>query len=281
MSSIDDPVAHYDRITRAWRYLLGEDFHYGYFRAEDESLEAATGNLTTLMAEKGLIGAETSVLDVGCGIGNPACLLAERYGCRVTGISTSEIGVAHARERADDRGCSDRVSFSIANGMDNGLPDSAFDRVWVLESSHLMPHKDKLLAECARVLRPGGRLVLCDIILPSDLPLADVLCRAKDFIHLHYAFGRAKMETLETYREFAKFAGLERIQLLDISDQTFPTFAHWHARVKSNSEEVRALIGDDGLEHFLASCEILPAFWKQRIFGYGLMVAVKENTPRL
>ena len=276
MESVDDPVTHYDRITSAWRYLLGEDFHFGYFRAADESLDAATDNLTTLMAESGAIGPDVSVLDVGCGIGNPACVLAERYGCRVTGISTSRSGVEGARRRAQERGCSDRVSFSIADGMNNGLPDASFDRVWVLEASHLMPRKDVLLAECARVLQPGGLVVLCDVILGRDLPLAEVLSRAQDFIHLHYAFGRAKMETLDTYRRLGEHAGLHATKLMDISDQMFPTFAHWRSRLESHREDVRGLIGDDGLEHFLASCEILPALWKQRVLGYGLIVAVKE-----
>jgi 27-O-demethylrifamycin SV methyltransferase len=276
MASVDDPVAHYERVTRAWQYLLGEDFHFGYFRTENESLEAATDNLTTLMAETGSIGPETSVLDVGCGIGKAACLLAERHGCRVVGITTSGTGVEHAVRRAQERGCSDRVAFSVADGMNNGLPDASFDRVWVLESSHLMPQKDALLAECARVLRPGGRLVLCDIILHRELPLKEVASRAREFIHLHYAFGRAKMETLASYRRFAELAGLRATELMDISDQTFPTFAHWRRNLERHSDEVRALIGDDGHEHFRASCEILPALWKQRIMGYGLMAAVKE-----
>ena len=242
---------------------------------KNESLEIATDNLTTLMAEQGSIGPEMSVLDVGCGIGNPACLLAERYGCRVTGISTSGTGVEHAARRAQERGCSDRVAFSVADGMDNGLPGASFDRVWVLESSHLMPRKDALLAECARVLRPGGRLILCDIILRRSLPLAEMLSRAQDVLHLHYAFGRAKMETLETYRRFAELAGLQATELMDISDETFPTFAHWRRRLEDNGEEVRALIGADGFEHLLISCDILPEFWKQQIFGYGLFIAVK------
>lgn len=274
--SIDDPITHYDRITRAWQYLLGEDFHYGYFRAESESLEIATDNLTTLMAESGSIGHGVSVLDVGCGIGNPACHLAERYGCQVTGISTSPTGVEHARRRAQERGCSDRVSFMIADGMDNRLPDASFDRVWVLESSHLMPRKDALVAECARVLRRSGRVVLCDVILHRDLPLAEVLGRTQDFIHLHYAFGHAKIETLRTYQRCAELAGLRVTELRDISDQTFPTFAHWRRKVESNREAVRGLIGEDGLKHFRASCEILPTLWNQRLLGYGLIVAVKE-----
>jgi 27-O-demethylrifamycin SV methyltransferase len=277
MASIDDPVGHYDRITRAWQYLLGEDFHYGYFRQDTDSLDTATRNLTTLMAERGSFGPGMSVLDVGCGIGTPACLLAEEYGCRVTGISTSPTGVEHARRRAQERGCADRVSFMVADGMDNGLPDASFDRIWVLESSHLMPRKDALLAECRRVMRPAGRLALCDVILQRDLPLAEVLSRSQDFIHLHYAFGHAKMETLGTYKRFAELAGLRVTELTNISDQTFRTFSHWGRQVETNREEVRRLIGDDGLDHFRASCDILPELWNQRLLGYGLMVAEKNH----
>ena len=275
MASSDDPVTHYERVTQAWRFVLGEDFHYGYFRTDDEPLDVATDNLTRLMAEKGAIGRDTSVLDVGCGIGNPACLLAERYGCRVTGISTSPTGVEHAGQRARERGCADRVTFRVADGMDNRLPDASFDRVWVLESSHLMPKKNALFAECARVLRPGGRLVLCDIVLRRSLPLADVLSRSQEFLHLHYAFGRAKMETPETYRQLAERAGLLTTEVVDISDQTFPTFAQWRARLQSHEDTVRGLIGQDGLEHLLASCDVLPALWTEKIFGYALLVAVK------
>jgi 27-O-demethylrifamycin SV methyltransferase len=276
MSSIDDPVEHYDRVTRAWQYVLGEDFHFGYFRHESESLDTATRNLTTLMAERGSFEPGMSVLDVGCGIGNPACLLADQYECRVTGISTSPAGVEHAQLRAKERGYSERVSFMVADGMNNGLPAGSFDRIWVLESSHLMPRKEALLAECARVLRRGGRLALCDLMSKRNVPLGEMLSRAKDYIHLNYAFGRAKMETLGTYRQFAALAGLRVVDSIDISEQTFPTFAHWRQRVETNREQVRELIGDDGLEHFRASCYFLPELWERQILGYGLMVAVKE-----
>ena len=273
--STADPVTHYDAVTHAWQYLLGEDFHYGYFKTSEEPLEVATNNLTVLMADKGSMADDACVLDVGCGIGNPACFLAERYGCTVTGISTSATGVEHARRRALERGCADRVSFLIRDGMDNGMPDASFDRVWVLEASHLMPRKDVLLAECARVLRRGGIVVLCDIMLRRELPPAEILRRSRDFLHLHYAFGHAKLATLGTYRELAERAGLDVIELMDISDPVFPTLAHWRRRLDQNIEEVCALIGDEGVEHFQASCDILPALWEAQFFGYGLIAAVK------
>src|SRR5688572_20486770 len=132
MKSIDEPAIHYDRVTNAWRFLLGENFHCGCFLNDNDSLEMATDNLTTLMAITGSVGPNMSVLDVGCGIGSPACLLAERYGCRVSGISTSTAGIAQATQRVKERGCADKVFFAMADGMNNGLPAASFDRVWVL-----------------------------------------------------------------------------------------------------------------------------------------------------
>jgi 27-O-demethylrifamycin SV methyltransferase len=275
-NAADDPVTHYDNIAQAWRYLLGEDFHYGYFKSENDPLDMATTNLTELMAEKGSIGPGHSVLDVGCGIGTPACLIAERYGCEVTGISTSPAGVELANTRAQQRNCADRVRFKIGDGMANGIGDALFDRIWVLESSHLMPRKDALLAECARVLRRGGRLVLCDIILRRALPRAEILRRSRDFLHLHYAFGHAKLEELSTYHQAAEAGGLEIQELLDISDRIYPTLGHWRSRIDTHSDAVRALIGDEGVEHFRASCEILTDLWQAQRFGYGLVSAVKR-----
>lgn len=276
MESAADPVTHYDKITRAWQYLLGEDFHYGYFKSHNESLDVATNNLTLLMAEKGQIGPDVSVLDVGCGIGSPACFLAKRYGCRVTGITTSPNGVEHARARAERERCADRVSFLLRDGMDNGMPDASFDRVWVLEASHLMPRKEELFAEGARVLRPGGTMVLCDIMPRREVPREEILRRSRDFLHLHYAFGHAKLETLGTYRRYAEGAGLVVREAIDISDPIFPTLDHWRRKLEENVDEVRALIGDEGVAHFRASCEALPTLWKELIFGYGLVAATKR-----
>jgi 27-O-demethylrifamycin SV methyltransferase len=276
METSAEPQVHYDRITDAWQYLLGQDFHYGYFTSEEGTLEAATHNLSMLMAEKGHIGPHLSVLDVGCGIGTPARLLAEHYGCRVTGISTSAVGVAQATQRARESGQADRVSFRVADGMANGFPDASFDRVWVLESSHLMPDKEALFAECARVLRPEGLLVLCDIMLRRDLGATDIRSKSREFLHLHYTFGHAKLELLDSYQRMIGQSGLQVLEALDLSDAAFPTLAHWQRRLEANVEAVHALIGAEGVAHFRASCEILPSFWKSGIFGYGLVVAVRK-----
>src|SRR5436305_2009872 len=142
------PATHYDRVTAAWGLLLGEDLHYGLFEQPDEEVPSGTGRLRDAMGQAARIEPGVEVLDVGCGTGAPACMLAGELGARVTGITTSAAGVATARARAAAEGLEQAVAFEERDGMDNGFPDRSFDRAWVLESSHLMRGRDRLIAEC-------------------------------------------------------------------------------------------------------------------------------------
>lgn len=270
-----DPAAHYDRVTAAWRLLLGEELHYGVFRTGEESLADATAELTERMIAAADLHDGQSVLDVGCGTGTQACRLAERFGVRVLGISTSEVGVETARKRAADAGLADLVTFRVADGMDNGLPDDSFDRVWVLESSHLMRDRDRVVAECARVLRPGGRFALCDIIRRREIPFLEVRRRRDEFATLRAAFGDARMDPLEGYRALAEGSGLTVDRCEDLTAATLPTFDRWRRNAGEYAAEVRSALGDDGLDAFVRSTDLLDAFWRDGTFGYGLVSAAK------
>lgn len=270
-----DPASHYDRITEAWTMLLGNDLHYGVFEAETEPLDHATARLTDLMSEAAQLERDLEVLDVGCGTGAPACHLASTYGVRVTGITTSAVGVEQARARAEGQGVADRTTFERRDGMDNGFPDASFDRVWVLESSHLMPARERLVAECARVLRPGGRMVLCDIVLRRPMPFEEVRRLREPLWLLREVFGDARMEPLERYATLAESSGLVVEQQTDLTAATRPTFARWRENAESYHTEVAALIGEQDLRSFAESCEVLERFWDDGTLGYGLIAASK------
>ena len=84
-----DPAEHYDKVTGAWRLLLGEDLHYGVFETGDEPLPIATAALTQCMVEHAQLEPGCKTLDVGCGTGAPACHLASSFDVNVLGITTS------------------------------------------------------------------------------------------------------------------------------------------------------------------------------------------------
>jgi len=273
----EDPSETYDRVTAGWLPLLGEELHYGVFNRGDEPLDVATAELTARMAAAAQFTEGLSVLDVGCGTGAPAATMARRHGVSVTGITTSAVGVAAATRRAQEAGLTDAVRFEQRDGTDNGFADESFDRVWALESSHLMRARERLIRECARVLKPGGRLVLCDIIRHREIPFSEVRARRKDFATLREAFGDAHMEPLEDYRRHAEANGLVVDQLDDLTQATLPTFDRWRANAAAHRDEVVAGLGQDGFDAFVGSCDILEGFWRDGTLGYGLIAARKPD----
>lgn len=268
------PAVHYDRVTEAWGMLLGDELHYGVFVTGDEPLETATAELTTRMIQAAQFSPGQRVLDVGCGSGAPACRLATDYGVEVLGITTSQVGVETASARAAGSAVAG-ATFEQRDGTSNGLPDESFDRVWALESSHLMADRQALISECARVLRPGGRVVLCDIIRRREIPFMELRERKADFAVLRAAFGAARMDPLDSYVEYAQAAGLVVDEVVDLTAETLPTFDRWEAKASEHRDSVTAILGTEGVETFEASLEILEGFWRDGTLGYGLMSAFK------
>lgn len=272
-----EPAEHYDHVTDAWRLLLGDDLHYGVFATPDDPLATATAALTELMMAGADLHPGLRVLDVGCGTGAPAVRLAHEHGVDVVGITTSGVGVeqATARAAASLTAVSGSATFELRDGTDNGFADASFDRVWVLESAHLMRERDRLLAECARVLRPGGRVVLCDLVRHREIPFLEVKARREDFVVLRTAFGDAHFESLDYYADGFAAHGLEVDVRTDLTDATMPTFPAWRANAERHRDAVVAAIGEDGLAAFVRSCDILEGFWRDGTFGYGLVAATR------
>jgi 27-O-demethylrifamycin SV methyltransferase len=268
---------HYDRITPAWRFLLGEDLHYGLFQSGSEALPEATSELTNRMAQAARLSEGLTVLDVGCGTGAPACAIAREHNVHVVGVTTSQVGVDAATDRARREDLGDRVRFAIADGMANGFPDASFDRVWVLESSHLMPERDRLIDECARVLRPGGRVALCDIIRRREISILEIRAQLRDFHLLRQVFGEARMESLDVYRELMTKAGLVVDDEEDLTAATLPTFDRWRANAEANREAAADLLGPDDHAAFVDSTHVLESFWNDGTFGYGIIGAAKPT----
>lgn len=270
------PAEHYDRVTEAWGLLLGPELHYGVFTTGDEELLVATNRLTTMMLEAARLAPGLRVLDVGCGSGAPACRLAGEHEVEVLGITTSEVGVDAAVRRVREAGIAG-TSFEVRDGTDNGLPAESFDRAWVMESSHLMPERQALMTECARVLRPGGRLVLCDIIRRREIPFDEVRSRREEFAVLRAAYGSARMDPLSDYEKYAETAGLVPDQIVDMTTETLPTFDRWQANLDEHRSEVTRLLGGEGTATFERSLGILRTFWQDGTLGYGLFSADKPS----
>ncbi len=103
--------------------------------------------------------AGAQVLDVACGTGNSAIPLARR-GARVTGVDIAPNLLEQARQRAAAEGL--EIGFDEGDAEQLPYPDATFDAVVTMFGAMFAPQPELVVAECARVLKPGGLLAMAN-----------------------------------------------------------------------------------------------------------------------
>lgn len=119
---------------------------------------------TTDLAEAAGLKQGEKVLDVGCGPGGPARVLAARYGCRVTAVDITPEYVHAAQELNRRLGLADRIVVQEANALALPFDDRSFDVVWTMHATMNIGDKQALYDQMARVAKQDGRLAFFDLI---------------------------------------------------------------------------------------------------------------------
>lgn len=142
------------------------------------------------------LGPETRVLDVGCGAGVTACMIAESYGSRVMGIDISEIMISKAKEKARKQRVEDRVEFRVADVFHLPFEDNSYD-VALFESvlTPLPGNKTDALKETMRVIRAGGLIGVNESIVFSSAPV-EFMELAKEHPAMQEMFTPEKLKEL-------------------------------------------------------------------------------------
>src|SRR5499427_6427526 len=194
---------------------------------------AATAELAALAG----ITADTSVLDVGSGVGGPARFLAATYGCRVIGVDLSEPFVDAARYLTERTGQSGRVSFQTASALELPFDDGHFDVVLLQHVAMNIADRARLYREIRRVLTSGGRFATFDVVLMSGEPLYPVPWARTP--------ATSFLLTAAATREAIEPAGFRTLAWQDDSEAGKTWFAQLRASGPPPSPNLGVVIGPD------------------------------------
>ena len=205
------------------RWLLGGELHPGGADTTRRALE--------------LIGADSGdlLLDVAAGTGSSALLAARELGCRAVGVEYGVSAVAAALAAAAAERLDDRVEFIVGDAEELPFADGEFDLVLCECSLCTFPNKARALGEMRRVVRPGGRVAIADVVadhdrLPEELrgAMATIAC-----------VGEAL--TVDGYRELIEGAGLGLLRI-EPRDADADALAE---RVRDRLRGARIVVGEE------------------------------------
>jgi demethylmenaquinone methyltransferase/2-methoxy-6-polyprenyl-1,4-benzoquinol methylase len=127
------------------------------------------------------------LLEIGFGTGHVLARLAEAVGPtgKVSGLDISENMLAQARERLEQEGLADRVTLACGDAEDLPYPSDSFEGLFMCFTLELFDTPDipRVLAQCQRVLRPGGRIVVAAVSKDAE---QGFVIRAFEWTHQHF-----------------------------------------------------------------------------------------------
>ena len=198
------------------------------------------------------------IVDLGCGIGASLTYLAGERPLRGTGVTVSPVQVRLGRERIDVLGLSDRVQIIEADY--NALPDTVepADVAYAIESFVHGPSPAAFFTEAARILKPGGRLIVCDDVLSA----AGNQQASRTIALFERGWHVNALLAPEEWQSHARHAGLRHDATVDLTpylelgrprDRLFTLLAAVAARSPVIPRRLAPLVGGAALQRGLAN----------------------------
>lgn len=199
---------------------------------------------TLEMAQEASLRSGTKVLDVGCGIGGAARLLAAQYDCIVTGIDLTPAYIRTANLLTEKVGLAENLDFLQADALDMPFADEVFEVVWTQHVQMNVEDKLAFYNEIARVLQMEGQFIYYDIFANTGTSLAYPVPWAED---APTSFLMTQAELEQTLR----LSGMEEIVKKDLTEKGLQWFRQLLERIQLNGIpplSLQLLMGNSFLE---------------------------------
>lgn len=224
----------------------GEDIHVGLYNSDDEPIRDASRRTVERMVERlSPLDASKRVLDIGAGYGGSMRYIAKHYGCQCVALNLSEVENERDRQMNAEQGLDQLIDVVDASFEQLDYPDNSFDVVWSQDAILHSGKRDQVLAEVARVLKPGGEFVMTDPMAADDCPegvLDPILAR----IHLE------SLGTPGFYIRTAKQLGLEDGGFEDHSHQLTRHYGRVRQELQRLAPELKGKVSDAYIERMKA-----------------------------
>ena len=278
----------YDASSGLWEQIWGEHMHHGYYGRSGKNKvnrrQAQIDLIEELLAwagytDKNSLTNPKTIIDVGCGIGGSSLYLAQKFDANVTGITLSPVQANRATDRAKNAGLQQQVQFQVANALEMPFPDNQFDLVWSLESGEHMPDKTQFLAECYRVLRPGGKLILATWCHRSTDSVAGALTKdeKRHLAEIYRVYCLPHVISLPDYEAIAVKCGFKDLRADDWSNSVAP---FWDVVIDS-AIKPEAILGlfQSGWRTIEAalSLRLMSRGYSRGLVKFGVLTATKSN----
>jgi len=200
------------------------------------------------------------VLDVGSGTGNTVLEIAQKVKPtgKAVGVDFTRQGIGRSRKKAKMLGLEGVAEFRLSDAEKLPFEDGIFDAVISECVVSLTPDKRQVLNEKVRVLKPGGRIIMHDVV--TSAPMPDTI-RKNPQLYCGCIGGAI---SVDDYKRMMKDAGLTDIKVVDCSKET----------AKSLNA---AILGNASCLPKDTSFEEIAEFIRNESIGYALLVGTKER----